>query len=102
MFESLRRHWHAFLADPPGQRFQIRHARHRARYRSAGHKAFVIGVGTVAIMVGIVLLVLPGPGLLMILLGAGLVGEESLAVSRLLDRIDLWRSRRLTRRRDAA
>jgi len=45
--------------------------------------------------------VLPGPGLLVIVLGAFLVGEESLVASRLLDRIDLWFSRRLARRREA-
>lgn len=101
MFERLRSHWRQFRADPPGHRFVLRHARHRDRTRSAWHRAFVMTLGVVAMLVGTAMLVLPGPGLLVILLGAFLVGEESLVASRLLDRIDLWFSRRFARGRQA-
>jgi putative transmembrane protein PGPGW len=101
MFESLRSHWRLFRADPPGQRFVLRHARHRHRNRTRWHRASVMTLGVVAMLVGTAMLVLPGPGLLVILLGAFLVGEESLVASRLLDRIDLWFNRHLVRRREA-
>lgn len=101
MFEGLRSQWRLFRADPAGQRFVLRHARHRDRHRSTWHRASVMTLGVVAMLVGTAMLVLPGPGLLVILLGAFLVGEESLVASRLLDRIDLWFSRRLARRREA-
>ena len=61
----------------------------------------MLTLGVVAMLVGTAMLVLPGPGLLVILLGAFLIGEESLVASRQLDRIDLWCSRRLARRRAA-
>ena len=99
MFERLRAQWHLFRADPPGRRFELRHARHRAHHRSVWHRAFVISLGVVAIIMGIAMLVLPGPGLLVVLLGAFLLGEDSLSASRLLDRCDAWCSRRLPRRR---
>jgi hypothetical protein len=40
------------------------------------------------------MLVLPGPGILALLLGAVLVAEESLFAARLLDRADVWISRK--------
>lgn len=101
MFESWRHQWRLFRADPAGRRFELRHARHRDRLRSPWHRVFVMTLGFVAMLVGTAMLVLPGPGLLVILLGAFLVGEESLVASRLLDRVDLWCSRRLARRREA-
>jgi hypothetical protein len=101
MFEGWRGQWRQFRADLPGQRFMLRHARHRDRHRSPWHRASVMTLGVAAMLVGTAMLVLPGPGLLVILLGAFLVGEESLVASRLLDRIDLWCSRRLGRRGEA-
>jgi hypothetical protein len=102
MFKRLRRQWQMFRADPPGQRFELRHARHRDRHRGIWHRASVLTLGIVALLIGIAMLVLPGPGLLVIVLGAFLIGEESLGASRVLDRCDLWFSRRLARRREAS
>lgn len=101
MFESMREQWRLFRADPPGRRFVLRHARHRKLQRKRWHSAFMMSLGVVAMLLGTAMLVLPGPGLLVILLGAFLVGEESLVASRVLDRVDLWCSRRLERRRQA-
>lgn len=99
MFKRWRRDWQLFRADPAGQRFELRHARHRDRHRGMWHRTFVLTLGVGAMLLGTAMLVLPGPGLLVIVLGAFLVGEESLAASRLLDRCDLWFSRRFGRRR---
>jgi hypothetical protein len=99
MFERMRAQWHLFRADPPGRRFELRHSRHRDRHRNIWHRVFVMTLGVVAVLMGIAMLVLPGPGLLVILLGALLIGEESLAASRVLDRCDAWCSRRMLRRR---
>jgi hypothetical protein len=102
MFTRFRQQWQAFRADPAGQRFELRHARHRDRHRSIWHRTSVLTLGVTAILVGTAMLVLPGPGLLVMVLGAFLIGEESLGASRLLDRCDLWFSRRLARRRQAS
>lgn len=46
-------------------------------------------------IVGVSALPLPGPGLLIIALGALLIAEQSRAVARALDRLELWLRRRL-------
>jgi hypothetical protein len=102
MFTTLRQHWHAFRADPPGQRFQRRYRRRNARRSGVWRKLLVIGGGLALLAIGIVMLVLPGPGLLVILIGALLIAEESLFASQRFDRIDAWYSRRRARRRGEA
>jgi tellurite resistance protein TerC len=89
MFTTLRQHWHAFRADPPGQRFQRRYSRRNAPRSGVWRKLLVIVAGFVVLAIGIVMLVLPGPGSLVMVLGAALIAEESLFASRLLDRCDL-------------
>ena len=55
----------------------------------------ISGVGVVLMLAGLAMLVLPGPGALVLIIGAALIAEESLAVARILDRIDGWMSGKL-------
>ena len=86
MLKRLREIWAALKAGEPGRRFQDRHRRIRER-RGKRVSRSVIGTGLV--LTGIVLLFLPGPGTLLLIAGAGLLGGESLAVARMLDRLEL-------------
>lgn len=96
MFSRLRQHLHDFLRTRSGARFRAHHARMRQRphlFRTL----LVVSIGVTLVLLGIVLLVLPGPGLLVGALGALLIAGESLVVARLLDRADLFATRRWRR-----
>jgi hypothetical protein len=85
-----------FLSARSGTRFRA----HHARMRHGSHllrTVLTIGVGLLLIALGVILLVLPGPGLLIGALGALLIAGESLVVARLLDRADLFATRRWRR-----
>jgi putative transmembrane protein PGPGW len=90
MLESLRKQWRAFRADPPGERFQLRHERRRKARRTLAVRLAWIGFAVFLVGVGIVLVPAPGPGFLVILFGAALLAEESLLVARGLDRAEVW------------
>ena len=104
MFESIRRNWKRFKAEPAGTRFLSRHRR-RASRSGLLRKTLVIAGGLVVIVLGVMMIVLPGPGLLAILLGAALIAEESEVAARAFDRVDLlcertlarWRARQVSR-----
>jgi len=96
MFESLKQRMHRFLAEPSGRRFRARYARRRSQDGPL-QRALAIGAGLILIAGGIVLLVLPGPGLLGIALGAVLIAGQSKWAAVLLDRVDLFVSRRRAR-----
>lgn len=49
-----------------------------------------MGLGLVSILVGITMLFTPGPGIFFIFLGWGLVAQESLWLSILLDKFELY------------
>lgn len=98
MFDTLRRHWDAFRAEPAGTRFQRRYRRRAARPSGWLRKCGVLLAAAVLIVLGLAMLVLPGPGLLALLVGAALVAEESLLAARLLDRVDFAISRGFARR----
>lgn len=87
MFSTLKKSWRELASGSPGERFQSRF-RHKKRSGHTGNRALLLGAGIALILAGIVLLVVPGPGSLLILVGAALLAEESLVVSRLLDRIE--------------
>lgn len=97
MNESLRDQWRRFAALPSGQRFQQRYRKQREKPAGMLRKIIMIAAGLALIVVGLAMIVLPGPGLLAIIVGAALIAEESLVAARVLDRIDLWISRRIAR-----
>ena len=86
MFETIKRSWQRFKADPPGQRFQQQFKRRHAVARTLLQKALVVGGGVLLTGVGIFLFFLPGPGVLFVLLGAVLIAQQSVTVARGLDR----------------
>lgn len=100
MTESLRDQWRRFAALPSGQRFQQRYRQHREKPAGMLRKIIIIAAGLVLVVLGLAMLVLPGPGVLAIVMGAALIAEESLVAARVLDRIDLWISRRIARWRE--
>lgn len=96
MFNRLRQTLREFFRARSGTRFRAHHARMR-RSPHFVRTLLVVSIGVTLILLGIVLLVLPGPGLLVGALGALLIAGESLVVARLLDRADLFASRRWRR-----
>jgi len=82
MFETIKRSWQRFKADPPGQRFQQQFKRRHAVARTLLQKALVVGGGVLLTGVGIFLFFLPGPGVLFVLLGAVLIAQQSVTVAR--------------------
>ena len=82
MFETIKRSWQRFKADPPGQRFQQQFKRRHAVARTLLQKALVVGGGVLLTGVGIFLFFLPGPGVLFVLLGAVLIAQQSITVAR--------------------
>ena len=85
MFETIKRSWQRFKADPPGQRFQQQFKRRHEVARTLLQKALVVGGGVLLTGVGIFLFFLPGPGVLFVLLGAVLIAQQSVTVARGLD-----------------
>ncbi len=96
--------WRAFAAMRCGRRFQQRNRARRERKAGLVRKTLVISLGVIIILAGIAMLVLPGPGILTMIIGAALIAEESVFAARLLDRADLWITRRVVawRQRRAA
>lgn len=96
MFSRLRQNLHDFFRARSGTRFRAHYARMRQRPHIV-RTLLVVSVGVTLIALGVVLLVLPGPGLLIGALGALLIAGESLVIARLLDRADLFATRRWRR-----
>jgi hypothetical protein len=88
VFSTLKKSWRELASGSPGERFQSRY-HHKMRSGRKGSRVPLLGAGIALILAGIVLLVVPGPGSLLILVGAAFLAEESLVVSRLLDRIEV-------------
>ncbi|MGB0132508.1 PGPGW domain-containing protein [Dokdonella sp.] len=95
MTVTVRRQWEHFSASRAGRRFQTRYRLRRSSRNGPLRKVLISGLGALVMLAGVAMLVLPGPGLLAILIGAVLVAEESLFAARLLDRIDVWISRKI-------
>jgi hypothetical protein len=85
MFETIKRSWQRFKADPPGKRFQQQFKRRHEVARTPLQKALVVGGGVLLTGVGIFLFFLPGPGVLFVLLGAVMIAQQSITVARALD-----------------
>ncbi len=78
--------WHA----PPGQRFQHRYWRHRSSRHSRPMivRLALLALGALVGVIGLLMLVLPGPGVLALAVSGALFASESLAIARLLDRLE--------------
>lgn len=98
---TLRQKWDEFRALPVGRRFISRNRARRSQPGGLLRTCLLIAGGVGLILAGIAMLVLPGPGLIAIALGAALIAEESRLVARLLDRLDLWGTRRWQRFRQS-
>ena len=95
MAVSVRRQWEHFSASPTGRRFEARYRVRRSSRSGTFRKILISALGFLLLLAGAAMMVLPGPGLLALLLGALLIAEESLFAARLLDRMDVWISRKL-------
>ena len=86
MLDELRKEWHLFRDDAPGERF--RNHERRSEQRSRVQRLVYLGLGTLLLAGGVVLLFIPGPGLLLILFGAALFAGESRWLAGQLDRAE--------------
>lgn len=81
----------------PGHRFEERY--HRLQAGRDGRFSWMtvlnVAAGIGLMMAGVIFWFIPGPGWGFILLGLGFFGSESLAVARMLDRLEVW-ARRLS------
>lgn len=90
MFESLKESWKLIREAPPGKRFRRQYRRRQASRKSIAGKIVLIGLGVIIVVVGVVMLPAPGPGTLVVFLGLGLIAQESLYLSVLLDKFEVW------------
>ena len=100
MFERIRGEFRRFLQDAPGARF----ARRYEAKRDSGWMARLawLAAGIVFILAGFVMLFTPGPGLLALGFGLTCLAQESLALARWCDRLEMrlraawarWRAKR--------
>lgn len=90
MIESFKETWDKIQQDPPGKRFRRQYRRRQDARESIINRLLFIGMGLVSILVGITMLFTPGPGIFFIFLGWGLIAQESLWLSILLDKFELY------------
>jgi hypothetical protein len=106
MLDRLKRHLHHFRHAEPGERFERLYREEERDRKSPAVRVLLIAVALVVIAGGVVLMPLPGPGILIVAVGAGFLAMQSLAVARLLDRLEpklraawTWLKRRFSGRR---
>lgn len=89
MLERIKRDFRTFLADAPGVRFE--HRFEHSRDEGAGWLARCawMAAGIFFIAIGFVMLFTPGPGILALAFGATCLAQESLALARACDRLEL-------------
>jgi hypothetical protein len=83
---DMKREWHRFKHDRPGQRFE--NHRQRMQQHSRAHKIARGTAGFALVAIGIVFCFLPGPGLLGVVFGLALLAGMSRWLSHRLDRIE--------------
>src|SRR5680860_422355 len=89
MFKSIKKTFKKIQKDPPGKRFVRQYRRRQSSRKTIAGKILLIGLGFIVVIVGIIMLPAPGPGTLVIFLGLGLIAQESLYLSRLLDKFEV-------------
>ena len=89
MFERIRADFRRFIGDAPGARFARRYEMKQGQDLGWMARACWIGAGVLFILAGIVMLVTPGPGLLAIGFGLTCLAQESLALARWCDRLEM-------------
>jgi hypothetical protein len=102
MLKKLRERFRALAEEPAGSRFSNHyHKVHSRGGRGLPHKVLLIAGGIVVIAIGLVMLPAPGPGIIVIGIGGAMIAQESLAVAKLLDSIEV-KGRALFRRLKSA
>jgi uncharacterized membrane protein YbaN (DUF454 family) len=86
VLDELRREWHLFRDDAPGERF--RNHERRSEQRGRMQRMVYLALGLLLLVGGVILLFIPGPGLLLILFGAALFAGESRWLAAQLDRAE--------------
>jgi uncharacterized protein (TIGR02611 family) len=99
MFKRLRAAWRPLRDGTPGKRFQQFHESRKASRRGRPWRFLFLAGGASIVVVGIILLPAPGPGWLVIFVGLGLLAQESLAIAKGLDALELRVRRLLPRAR---
>jgi uncharacterized membrane protein YbaN (DUF454 family) len=92
MFTKLKHEWQQLRRSPPGKRFQRRfdaRLNGPAGPSSLLRRLIVIGLAVIFFAIGIVLVFIPGPAILFFFLAGALLAEESRAIARLLDWLEL-------------
>ncbi len=90
MIDKLKQLWRKLIEAPPGERFEQQYwRRQQSRNRTFLKKALFIGGGIIVTIAGILELPLPGPGTVIIIAGLGIIAQESLWLSKLLDKAEL-------------
>lgn len=101
MLTGLVRQWRDMTKIEPGKRFQNRYYRRRERRCTPLVKPFYMLLGAMILISGLILMPAPGPGCLVALIGATMLAEESLAVARTLDSMEVKARHLLSRARKA-
>lgn len=98
MFAGLKRQWRTFRAGRPGRRFQDRYERSQKSKHSQAWYLHLLkpALALVLTVGGVVLCFIPGPGIPLMIIGAGLFADNSLALARALDWMEV-RLRRIVR-----
>lgn len=90
VLERLKVQVRELLRDAPGQRFQRRYHRvHETGGIVVLRKILFIGGGVLVVCAGLFFLPAPGPGMVIIAIGATMMAQESLAVAKVLDWLEV-------------
>lgn len=90
MFQSFKETWDKIQDDPPGERFYRQYHRRQEARETVLNRVLFIGVALVFLIIGIIFIFTPGPGLLFIFVGLGLIAQESLWLSKALDKLEVY------------
>ena len=89
MIRKLKEQWRELRESPPGSRFRLRYERRKRERETPLARIGWTVLAVLLVLLGIVALPLPGPGMAVIALGLALLAQESLAVAKLCDRLEL-------------
>jgi hypothetical protein len=89
--------WDRFVHARPGRRFRDRYRRKRKVRGGTWKRVALVCTGIALALAGMFFMAVPGPGIPILAIGLALVAQESAAMARLLDRMEI-RLRRLWKR----
>lgn len=100
VFSRLQNQWNQLKRSPPGTRFRNRYNRNHCpghNHQRPWRRVAVIAMSAVLTVIGIVLVFIPGPAIVFFFLAGALLAEQSCAIARAMDWLEL-RLRSLARR----